>query len=272
MTPSPPERLVSVVIPTLNGGDDLLAVVRRTIDVLEPLRPFEVVVVDDGGDAPSWDRIRRMAIEHRCVVAVQLERTSGQIPAFFAGVGVSAGEVVVSLDDDLEVVPEDIPRLLDKIDAGHDMVGGRRTGRTRGRPAARIVLATLFWWVTRHLFGISFRDAGCGMKAFRRPVLLAVMRRGPESMRGIRPVWELSRAALDPTDVPIRWQPSRRPSNYRAADLANLAVDLVRYVLIGRRARRAAAPATPLYVISRTVGAKSGGRVPTSGEGEDLLP
>lgn len=256
MTPVPEGPRVSVVVPTLDAGEDLVAVVQQTIATLEGRRPFEVVIVDDGGGAPGWERIRRMAREHDAVRGVRLERTSGQIPAFFAGVAVSEGEVVVSMDDDLEVLPEDIPLLLELIDSGHDMVGGHRTSREQRPLTVRTALARSYWWMARRLLAISFRDAGCGLKAFRRPVLLEVMARGPDSMRGLRPVWELSRAATHPADVPIRWQPSSRPSNYRTADLARLAIDLLRHVLVTRTARRGGAgpDAAPLYVIRETVG------------------
>lgn len=163
--------LVSVVIPVYNEEANLPALAPRLLGVLDGLgRPYEVILVDDGsrdrslaileGFAERWpDRVR----------VVELSRNFGQHPAILAGFEIARGDVVVTLDADLQNPPEEIPKLLALTDQGYDVVGGVRQQRrdTLFRRAASWLVNR----VTVAITGIRMSDYGCMLRAYSREVI-----------------------------------------------------------------------------------------------------
>src|SRR5262249_36404517 len=120
-------RAVSIVIPVYNESANLDALWRRLTAVIgSGDRDYEVVFVDDGSSDDSLAILRRIADSDRRVRVVELARNFGQHSAILAGFRECRGDVVVTLDADLQNPPEEIPRLLEAIDAGNDVVGGWR--------------------------------------------------------------------------------------------------------------------------------------------------
>jgi undecaprenyl-phosphate 4-deoxy-4-formamido-L-arabinose transferase len=115
---------VSVVVPVYNGEPTLGDLVARLTAVLAPLGPYEIVMVDDGSADGSWARIERLAATNPTLRGIRLSRNYGQHSALLAGVRAAAYDVVVTVDDDLQNPPEEIPRLLELIAGGADVVYG----------------------------------------------------------------------------------------------------------------------------------------------------
>lgn len=162
---------LSVVIPVYNEEDNLPELQRRLLAVLSRL-PYEaeIIYVDDGSTDRSWLLIQKFHEEHpELVRGLQFTRNFGQHPAIFAGFQAARGQVVVTLDADLQNPPEEIPRLLAKLDEGYDIVGGWREQR-RDSLFRRLPSAIINWLMSR-VTGVHLRDYGCMLRAYRREVV-----------------------------------------------------------------------------------------------------
>jgi undecaprenyl-phosphate 4-deoxy-4-formamido-L-arabinose transferase len=141
-----PARSVSVIVPVFRSAQTLRELHRRTVEALAPLgRPFEIVLVEDCGGDESWQVIEALARSDQRVRGVRLSRNYGQHSALLCGIRAAQHEVVVTLDDDLQNPPEEIPRLLARLEEGCDVVYGaperEQHGFLRGRAAAVTKLA-----------------------------------------------------------------------------------------------------------------------------------
>src|ERR1044071_3220104 len=115
-------RKVSVVIPVFNEEANLPHLLPRLLPVLDGLhRPYEIILIDDGSRDKSLSILKAFAEQYPQVFVVQLSRNFGQHPAILAGFTRTTGEVVVTLDADLQNPPEEIPKLLQKFDEGFDV-------------------------------------------------------------------------------------------------------------------------------------------------------
>ncbi len=165
---------VSLVIPVFNEAANLPELIRRCVAVGEGLgRSHEIILVDDGSRDASRQILRDAAAQHTSVVAVLLNRNYGQHAAVMAGFTQSRGEVVVTLDADLQNPPEEIPKLLAQTDRGHDVVGSVRIQRQDSwfrRTASRLINAAV-----RKATGVAMNDYGCMLRAYARPVVDAVL-------------------------------------------------------------------------------------------------
>jgi undecaprenyl-phosphate 4-deoxy-4-formamido-L-arabinose transferase len=174
-------RCVSMVVPIFNEAENVPELLRRCLAVGRSLGcDFELVIVDDGSTDGSHLTIEAAARrEAPDVVAVLLNRNYGQHSAVIAGFAQARGDVVVTLDGDLQNPPEEIPRLLAGIEAGCDIVSGVRRGREDSwfRRAASRIMNRLMSRVT----GVYTRDYGCMLRAYRRDIVDAVLACGERS-------------------------------------------------------------------------------------------
>ena len=167
-----PSVALSIVVPVYDERDNLEPLVTELLDVLRPLdRPFEIVLVNDGSTDGSSEVIDLLAASGAGVRGVHLVRNRGQTAAFDAGFKAARGDVVVTLDADLQNDPRDIPRLLDAI-AGHDAAVGYRV--RRHDDAVRRVSSRIANAIRNRLSGDDIIDTGCSLKAFRRESLLKI--------------------------------------------------------------------------------------------------
>ena len=167
MTPHPE---VSVVIPVYNEQENLPALLPRLLPVLDGTqRPYEVIFVDDGSRDRSLAILKGFAETYPAVRVLELSRNFGQHPAILAAFQRARGKVVVTLDADLQNPPEEIPKLLARIDEGYDVVGGIRRQRRDSwfrRAASRLVNR-----VTGVITGMHLTDYGCMLRAYARDVV-----------------------------------------------------------------------------------------------------
>lgn len=163
--------MVSVVIPVFNEEGNLPALLPRLLPALAGLgRPFEVVLVDDGSRDRSLELLKASAAANPGVVrVVELVRNAGQHMAIMAAFTAVAGEYVITLDADLQNPPEEIPKLVRQMEAGHDVVGTIRVKRQDSffrKAASRLVNRT-----TAAITGMRLHDYGCMLRGYHRDVV-----------------------------------------------------------------------------------------------------
>ena len=168
---SSPAPYISVVIPVYNEEENLAELSERLLAALSAYgRPFEIIFVDDGSADRSWEILTDLHQRHpQHIRALQLLRNFGQHQAIFAGFQAVRGQIVVTLDADLQNLPEDIPKLVAKVEEGYDTVGGWRENRLDSwlRRLPSYFMNRTMSWVT----GVRLRDYGCMLRAYRREVV-----------------------------------------------------------------------------------------------------
>ena len=161
---------LSVVIPVYNEEANLPELLDRLTGTLVPLgRPYEIVLVNDGSRDRSLPLLREAAALDPHLVVVDFNRNYGQHAAVFAGFEVSRGEVVVTLDADLQNPPEEIPKLVAKMEEGFDVVGTIRVQRQD--TLLRRVASKIVNRMTAVATGVQLTDYGCMLRAYRQPVV-----------------------------------------------------------------------------------------------------
>lgn len=165
---------VSVFIPVFNEEENLQPLYEKLCQALEQLAvSYEIILIDDGSTDGSFHIMRQLAERDPRVKVLQLSRNYGQTAAMAAGIDAARGDVLVSLDADLQNDPADIPRLIEKLERGYDVVSGWRQQRkdkwlTRRLPS--IIANKLISLIS----GVKLHDYGCTLKAYRRDVLKTV--------------------------------------------------------------------------------------------------
>ena len=164
-------ELVSMVVPVYNESENLPELIRRCLAAGAGFGSrFEVVLVDDGSSDNSAAIIRSNVEQHKAnIVGVFLNRNYGQHAAVFAGLAEARGDVVVTLDADLQNPPEEIPKLLESIAAGNDVVAGVRA--LRNDSWLRVRSSRAMNALMRRLTGIAVTDYGCMLRAYRRDIV-----------------------------------------------------------------------------------------------------
>ncbi len=166
--------MISVVIPVYNEAANLPTLWRR----LEPVMAtsgydYEVIFIDDGSVDVSLNLLRDIASHDPHVRVVELARNFGQHSAILAGFSKCRGEIVVTLDADLQNPPEEIPRLIAAIEAGNDVVGGWREERQDS--SYRRMASRLHNYLTSMIVGVSMHDYGCMLRAYRKHLVDTVV-------------------------------------------------------------------------------------------------
>ena len=162
---------LSIVVPIYNEEESLPFLVNQLLEVLQHMEEtFELVLVNDGSSDNSAEVIRKLSVEIPELVGVLLRKNYGQTAAMAAGFDMASGEIVVTLDGDLQNDPKDIPLLVNKIRDGFDLVSGwryRRQDAAISRKLPSKIANRLIGKVT----GVRLNDYGCSLKAYKREVL-----------------------------------------------------------------------------------------------------
>ena len=173
--------MISVVVPLRDEELTVALLYDELLAVLEPLGlPWEVVYVDDGSRDGSWAALALLHADRDNVRVVRLRRNFGKATALQAGFAQAEGDVIVTMDADLQDDPAEIPRLLARLEEGYDLVSGWKTRRRD--PLSRRLVSKIFNTVTGWLSGVPLHDMNCGLKAYRADVV-----------RGLRLYGELHR-------------------------------------------------------------------------------
>ncbi|MBV8211424.1 MAG: glycosyltransferase family 2 protein [Burkholderiaceae bacterium] len=211
--------MVSVVIPVFNESENLVELVQRVGAAMAPTgRPFELILIDDGSTDGSRAVLERLGREHHFLRPLLLIRNYGQSTALQAGFDHARGELVVTLDGDLQNEPAEIPRLLELLQADPtiDVISGWRKQR-QDRTWSRKVPS----WIANRLIsaatGVRLHDYGCALKVYRRSILANVKLYG-ELHRFIPALAAEAGARL--VEEPVRHHPRTRGSSKYGIDRA----------------------------------------------------
>jgi glycosyltransferase involved in cell wall biosynthesis len=162
---------ISIVIPIHNEEPSILPLYDRLTAVMEKLRrPYEILFVDDASTDRSFDLLANLVETDGRLKVIRLRRNFGQTAALAAGFDESQGNIVISLDGDLQHAPEDIPVLLEKIDQGYDIASGWRKNRLDNAMTRKLPSRIANWLMAR-VSKVDLRDFGTTFKAYRAEVL-----------------------------------------------------------------------------------------------------
>ncbi len=169
---------LSIVLPIYNEVESLPHLLDELVPVLEKTgRTFEIICVDDGSRDGSFAELEKMRAQDDRVRIVRFRRNFGQTAAFAAGFDRAKGDVVITMDADLQNDPADIPKVLEKIDEGYDVVSGWRVERWREGAGSMITRklpsATANWLISTGT-GVPLHDYGCALKAYRSEVIKSI--------------------------------------------------------------------------------------------------
>lgn len=215
---------LSVVIPVYNEKNNLSELIDRCLSACkETGRSFEIILVDDGSKDGSRNTISQAADIHPEVIAVLLNRNYGQHSAVFAGLDQSKGEIVVTLDADLQNPPEEIPNLVREMERGVDVVGTVRENRQDSifrRGASALVNR-----IVQRTTGVMMHDYGCMLRAYRRSIVDAMLQCREHST--FIPILANTFAGST-AEIPVRHAPREKgESKYSFVKLISLQFDLL---------------------------------------------
>lgn len=195
---------LSIIAPIYNEQDNVDPLCEKLYEVLPALgHPFEIIMVNDGSNDQTINRLTEQAAKHPELKIVDLRRNYGQTAAMMAGIDHAEGDIIIPIDGDLQNDPADIPRLLEKLDEGYDVVSGWRRDRQDAairRNFVSRVANRLISWVS----GVHLHDYGCSLKAYRRDVVKDVKLYG--EMHRFIPIYATWLGARV-TEIPVNHHP-----------------------------------------------------------------
>jgi glycosyltransferase involved in cell wall biosynthesis len=161
--------MISVVIPVYNEQDSLTLLHEELAQVAQSANlRFEILFVDDGSSDGSWDLIRELSEKHADVHGIRFRRNFGKAAALSAGFSAAHGDIIMTLDADLQDDPVEIPRFLAKLNEGYDVISGWK--ETRLDPWHKVWPSRVFNGMVSWLTGVKLHDHNCGMKCYRAEV------------------------------------------------------------------------------------------------------
>jgi len=215
---------ISVVIPVYNEESNLEELIKRLYETLSSVgRPFEMIFVNDGSTDSSWEILTRFAYRIPEMVIIDLKRNYGQHAAIFAGFEHARGDIIITMDADLQNPPEEIPKLISTMEEGFDMVGTVRIHRKDTffrRVASRLI--NLF---TAKITGVTLHDYGCMLRAYRKEVVKQMCQHR-EISTFIPALATLYSRTI--TEIPVKHEPRKKgKSKYNIFKLISLQFDLI---------------------------------------------
>lgn len=164
---------ISVVVPIKNeyaSLGDLVMLIFSTVKTMPGSHELEIILVDDGSEDDSWSLIKKLSEDFRKFVnGIRLRRNFGKAIALEAGFRAATGDIIFTMDGDLQDDPKEIPRFLEKLDQGYDLVSGWKL--KRHDPVSKTLPSKLFNKVTSWTTGVKLHDFNCGFKCYRREVI-----------------------------------------------------------------------------------------------------
>ncbi len=216
---------LSVIIPIKDERDNLDPLAEQVRQALQPLGlAYEIIFVDDGSVDGSHACLEKLAAGDSRVKVVRLRRNFGQTAALQAGIDWSCGDVLVTLDGDLQNDPADIPRLLEKLTEGFDAVLGQRANR-QDHVLIRKIPSLMGNWLIRKVTGVHVKDMGCTLRAMRRDLAEALPLYG-EMHRFVPVLAQQYGARL--AQIPVRHHPRQAgKTKYNLTRTFRVVLDLI---------------------------------------------
>jgi dolichol-phosphate mannosyltransferase len=227
---------LTAVIPVLDEQESLQGLYEELTAVMSPGgTSYEIIFVDDGSSDESWDVISEITAGDDRVRGIRFRRNFGKAAALHAGFRVARGDIVFTLDADLQDDPAEIPRFIEKIESGHvDVVSGWK--RIRHDPWHKVLPSRVFNWLVSRLTGVKLHDHNCGFKCYRRDVVQELRLYG--ELHRFIPVLAASRGWLI-GEIEVNHRPRQYgKSKYGVGRIAKGFLDLITvYLLTGFRQR-----------------------------------
>ncbi len=216
---------LSVIVPVYNEDETIPHLGKALFASLDRLgRTFEVICVDDGSSDGSLQELRAIAAGRPEFKVVSFRRNSGQTAAMMAGIDYASGDVIVTIDADLQNDPDDIPLLLAKVDEGYDVVSGWRKDR-QDAAIRRNFVSRVANKVISRISGVALHDYGCTLKAYRRDVIKDVRLYG--EMHRFIPIYATWMGARV-YEMPVRHHPRKYgKSKYGLGRIGKVILDLL---------------------------------------------
>ncbi len=232
--------LLSLFLPVYNEEENLRPLHRKISESLNGLgKTAEVIYVDDGSTDGSLSVLRSIAEAHDNVRVISLRRNYGQTAAMSAGIDASKGDILIPMDADLQNDPEDIRRLLLKLDEGFDVVSGWRKTR-RDKFVTRRIPSWIANKIISKIGGVALHDYGCSLKAYRREVLEEVRLYG--EMHRFIPIFA-SWSGARVTEIPVNHHARKKGvSKYGLSRTIKVVFDLITIKFLATHQTK------PLYV------------------------
>lgn len=162
---------LSIVVPVYNEEDSIIPLCRAILDSIEPLKNrFEIILVDDGSTDDTFTRAYSLAQNDERIRVIKLNKNFGQTAALYAGFEYATGDIIVTMDGDLQNDPHDIQRLLEKMQEGNDVVTGWRQDR-QDKLINRKLPSRIANWLIRKVTGSPIIDNGCALRAYHSSVI-----------------------------------------------------------------------------------------------------
>src|SRR5262245_42460311 len=212
---------LSIVVTVLNEERTVEELYERTVAAVDG-RPFELVVVDDGSTDGTFAALRRLHERDPRVHAIRFARNFGQHPAMHAGFVKARGDILVTMDGDLQNQPEDIPKLVAAVESGADVASGRRTARRDSW--GRTLPSRLINGMLRRFTGVPIADFGCAFNAYRRSAVEPML--GSIGRQKFTKALVLSGGA-SVVEVDVAHAPRRDPSRYSPLRLTRIALHVL---------------------------------------------
>lgn len=237
--------MISVIVPIYNEEASIANLYQQVSEVLRALnQPWELILVNDGSTDRSHEKIDELSTRDFAVKVISLRRNFGQTAAMMAGVDHAQGEIIIPMDGDLQNDPRDIPRLLDKLEEGFDVVSGWRKDR-KDSPVKRIFLSHLANRIISFISGVPLHDYGCSLKAYRKHVIKDIRLYG--EMHRFIPIYA-SWFGARITEIQVAHHPRQHgQSNYGMERTFKVILDLMVVKFLSKYSQK------PMYVFG-TVG------------------
>lgn len=218
-------KSLSVIVPIYNEAESLGELKDKLLRLKSRLnQPFEIIAVNDGSHDGSAEALAGIAAEWPEFKVINFRRNHGQTAAMMAGIDYASGDVIVSIDADLQNDPDDIPMLLEHLDKGYDVVSGWRQDRKDAALRRNLVSRIANSLISR-ISGVRLHDYGCTLKAYRRDVIKGVRLYG--EMHRFIPIYA-SWLGAKVTEVPVRHYPRKfGSSKYGLERTIKVVLDLI---------------------------------------------
>ncbi|MDR3237719.1 MAG: glycosyltransferase family 2 protein [Spirochaetia bacterium] len=222
---------ISLILPVYNEEGNLRIQYAKIADALSRIKySYEIIFVDDGSTDSSTDILKEIAAKDKQVKLILFRRNFGQTAAMSAGIEYSSGEIILFMDSDLQNDPEDIGRLVAKINEGYDVVSGWRVNRKDSLFIRKIPSKAANWLISK-ISGIKLHDLGCSLKAYRGDILRQISLYG--EMHRFIPI-HVSWIGASITEIPVNHNPRiYGQSKYGLKRVFKVILDLITVKFLG---------------------------------------
>ena len=196
---------LSIVIPAYNEKESIPELLERIREAVQTITDdYEIIIVDDGSNDGTFDTLKRLKTTYPQLKAVRFRRNYGKSAALAEGFDRATGDIVITMDADLQDDPAEIPNLIKKLEAGYDLVSGWK--KRRHDPLSKTIPSRIFNFVTAKLTGIPLHDFNCGLKAYRKEVIKSIEVYGElHRFLPVLAVWQ----GFKVTEIPVKHHPRK---------------------------------------------------------------